>query len=52
MLPNIPILILLQVPIGTPMIAPLIKWDHSVDWPVVNIKAVGSKSECVCNWAQ
>jgi hypothetical protein len=24
------------------MIAPLVKWDHSVDWPVVNMREHGS----------
>lgn len=31
-----------QVPRGTPMIAPLVKWDHSVEWPVVNMREHGS----------
>uniref|UniRef100_A0A5S6QNC3 Fatty acid synthase n=1 Tax=Trichuris muris TaxID=70415 RepID=A0A5S6QNC3_TRIMR len=28
----------LPVPLETPMISPLIEWDHSSDWPVVSMK--------------
>ena len=32
----------LPVPRGTPMIAPMWKWDHSVDWPVVDGRQMAS----------
>ncbi|XP_012229663.2 fatty acid synthase [Linepithema humile] len=33
---------------GTPMIGPLVKWDHSTDWEVATFKQVSGRSgECV-----
>jgi fatty acid synthase len=32
----------LPVPPGTPMISPMWKWDHSVDWPVVDGRQMAS----------
>lgn len=33
---------------GTPMISPLVKWDHSVDWEVASFKQTsGQSGECV-----
>jgi len=31
------------VPPGTPMISPWVKWDHSQDWTVVNVKEHGNR---------
>ncbi|CAD5216831.1 unnamed protein product [Bursaphelenchus okinawaensis] len=32
----------LPVPLGTPMISPMWKWDHSQDWPVIDGKLLSS----------
>lgn len=32
---------------GTPMIGPLVKWDHSIDWEVAIFKQSGQSGECV-----
>ncbi len=33
--------VIYPVPRGTPMISPLIKWDFSLDWPVISDKDTG-----------
>jgi fatty acid synthase len=36
------------VPLGTPMISPMIQWDHSISWEVAKFGQGGSRSgECV-----
>ncbi|KAL6267202.1 hypothetical protein P5V15_000279 [Pogonomyrmex californicus] len=32
---------------GTPMIGPLVKWDHSTEWEVINFKQTQQSGECI-----